>query len=416
MSLTSTLDLAQLVDTLCRESLTLFAVDTAAIFLREDDKPADSAGQNEQAGESGYHLVCRTAAGEGSDDMMGTIAGTDQPFGLVSRTARTGRGFVIHNAHDATPSANGAPSAPAANAMLSVPIMKEREVIGVLLLLDLHNPSRFGDADLARVTIVAAQAGLALSNARLYQETRRRAAEQSSLYEIGLAVSATLNLDEQLKIIYEQIVRHFDLQAFYVALRSERPDTLSFPFFIEMGRQKEAFERSVSDAGLAGWILEHRRALVVGDLQREVDHLPTMPGEMGERSGGVAYIGIPLVVKSDAIGVLALERSSLEPFTSDEQRFLLSLTQQVAFAVDNARLHQQARRTGAQQALLYQASRRIAGAAGPRDFACCNCGGLESRFGISLSHRIFGGRGSRRPHCGGGFPRHRWARCFNLSS
>src|SRR5206468_3730855 len=96
-----------------------------------------------------------------------------------------------------------------AQSLMSIPLVKEREVIGVFVVADVHNAARFDEGDLTRAAIVASQAALALANARLYEETQRRAAEQTSLYEIGLAVSSTLNLEEQLQIIYDQVARHF---------------------------------------------------------------------------------------------------------------------------------------------------------------------------------------------------------------
>ncbi|HZQ10826.1 MAG TPA: GAF domain-containing protein, partial [Anaerolineae bacterium] len=365
----------QLIEILCRESLTLFAVDTAAIYIREVGRDAlrdearnslarmtgsDVLFATDYSGERA-RLVCRAAAGWGRDVLLGNQVDVDQLGNLITRTLRLGRGFILHDARTSSQLAPEMREAVQPEACLAVPIMKERDVIGVLLLSDRQDAQRFGEPDLARAAIVASQAGLAISNARLYQEAQRRAKEQSSLYEIGLAISSTLDLNEQLRIIYDQVAKHFQLIGFDIAL-CEDQDRLNFALFIDQGKQLEPFTMPISQAGFAGYVVSSRRALVIDDIRRQWDSLPVKPGEHGQPQETASYIGIPLMIKSEAIGVMALQRAPVEPFTPDEQRFLFSLAQQVAFAVDNARLHQQSKRSGAQQSLLYQASRRIAGA------------------------------------------------------
>ncbi len=375
MTITSTLDVVQLIETLCRESVTLFSVDTAAIYIRETVRGGRvdargnagrgaSNGDGSNNGESSSEravLVCQAAAGWGREALLDNQVDVDQLGNLLARTLRLGRGFIVHEARQSPQLGLDVREAMQLEACLAVPIMKERDAIGVLVLFDRQDAHRFGDPELARATIVASQAGLVISNARLFQESQRRAKEQTSLYEIGLAVSSTLDLDEQLRIIYEQITKHFALVGFDIALR-EGADQLNFALFIDQGKQLESFRKPLSDAGFAGWVVNSRRPLIIDDIRRQWDTLPVKPGERGAPNETASYSGIPLMIKSEAIGVMALQRIPIEPFTIDEQRFLYALAQQVAFAVDNARLHQQSQRSGAQQSLLYQASRRIAGA------------------------------------------------------
>lgn len=389
LTVTSTLDLVQLIEILCRESLALFNTDTAAIYLREEGREparplregpignqsapgaADSVGRSMRlnlmrddtasVNSERARLVCRAAAGAARETLVGTFVDVDQLGNLLARTMRLARGFVVHDASTSPQISADFRQLAQPEACLAVPIMKERDVIGVLLLSDRQDAERFGEPELARATIVASQAGLAISNARLLQEAQRRAKEQSSLYEIGLAVSSTLDLQEQLRIIYDQVARHFTLSGFDIALRDEN-DGLNFALFIDQSKPLEPFTRPLQDAGFAGWVVTSRRPLVIDDVARQWEALPVKPGEHGAPSETASYIGIPLMIKSEAIGVMALQRVPVEPFTADEQRFLFALAQQVAFAVDNARLHEQSKRSAAQQSLLYQASRRIAGA------------------------------------------------------
>lgn len=372
MTVTATLDLVPLIEVLCREALTLFAVQSAAIYIREARRESAKAELAATPGalesqasvllnQACVDLVCRAAAGFGCEALRGHTVQAEELTNLLARTLRLARGFVVHEARTSAQLPEDLREFLAPEACLVVPIMKERDVIGVLLLADSQDAQRFGEPELARAAIVASQAGLAISNARLYSEAQRRAKEQSSLHEIGLAVSSTLDLNEQLRIMYSHIVKHFQLTGFDVALR-EGVDQLRFVMCMDRGEALEPFTRDLAEAGLAGWVVQNRAPLIIDDLARQQETLPVTPGEVGTPQDTASYIGIPLMIKAEAIGVMALQRSPVEPFTLDEQQFLFALAQQVAFAVDNARLHEQSKRRANQQSLLYQASRRIAGA------------------------------------------------------
>ncbi|MGB8643756.1 MAG: GAF domain-containing protein [Anaerolineae bacterium] len=360
LALSSTLDMAQLADLVCREAMSIFRVDGSAIFLRES-VPATQTGP---VGETKLerHLTCQAIAGVVKPEARSLRVESTDVTNLLVRTARGARGAIIQNAHESPQLTAEWRSLLNARALMAVPLIKERDVIGVLILVDANNPTRFDDSEMARVSILATQAALAISNARLYDETQQRAAEVSSLYEIGLTVSSTLDLKEQLHIIYEQITRHFHPYSFYIGFVEENSEHITIPIISEQGQLLEPFGRHIEDLGFTAWMIQTRRPLVIDDIARDWDQLPVKPVHIGKPTMTSSYFGIPLLSKGRVIGCLALERVPVEPFTLDEQRFLMSLGQQVAVAVDSARLHEQERRIAAQQGLLYQTSRKIASA------------------------------------------------------
>lgn len=349
MTLSSTFELFELMEILCHEAVALFAVDVAAIYLREEARGTASAAGGDEAAS----LVCRAAAGSRRELLLGSRVALDQLDNPVARALHLARGFIVH--HAMIPNPPAAPVQPGSKhivgasersvsltlqACLAVPMMKEREGIGVLLLGDLLDPQRFDESDLARATIVASQAGLAIANARLYQETQRRAQEQASLYKIGLAISSTLDIVKQLEIISDQMTRLFRTNTSYIALCEEN-DMLHFALFVDQGKRLEPFSVPLQKAGFAGWVVQSQQPLVIDDVRRRWDELPTKPGERERPSEIASYIGMPLLIKSQAIGVMALARASVEPFSIEEQRLLTALAQQAAIALENARLHQQ---------------------------------------------------------------------------
>ena len=91
---------------------------------------------------------------------------------------------------------------------MSVPLIFHDRVIGVITLYNKQDERSFTEDDLQFLTTIASSAAVAVENAAMYErmedlasEARTRAQELSILYDIGTAMSTTLNLDRLLRII-----------------------------------------------------------------------------------------------------------------------------------------------------------------------------------------------------------------------
>ncbi len=101
------------------------------------------------------------------------------------------------------PSGGGA-SARRAKSWLGVPIMPGDRSIGVISVQSTTRDGRFTDADARLLGTIAANVGVAVQNARLYNEARRSAREMAALAEVGREMSARLELSVVLELIAER--------------------------------------------------------------------------------------------------------------------------------------------------------------------------------------------------------------------
>jgi GAF domain-containing protein len=97
-----------------------------------------------------------------------------------------------------------APVGVSSKSYLGVPFVVGEEAIGVISVQSTQQEGRFGEADVHLLTTIAANVGVAIQNARLYQETQRSAREMAALAEVGRDVSATLDLPT----VLERIAAH----------------------------------------------------------------------------------------------------------------------------------------------------------------------------------------------------------------
>ena len=92
-----------------------------------------------------------------------------------------------------------------AKSYLGVPILAGDRAIGAISVQSTTREGRFGEADARLLSTIAANVGVAIQNARLYQEAHRRGDEMAALAEVGQEISATLDVQAVLERIGERV-------------------------------------------------------------------------------------------------------------------------------------------------------------------------------------------------------------------
>jgi GAF domain-containing protein/CheY-like chemotaxis protein len=237
-----------------------------------------------------------------------------------------------------------------ARSYLGVPILIGDEAIGVISVQSTTREGRFGETDARVLSTIAANVGVALRNARLYDETRRRAQEMAVLAEVGREISSTLDPSAVLELIAERARTLLDADTSAVYL-PDGPDRLHA--VVAVGSIADAVRESPIDRGVG----------IVGDIAHSgvaelVNHSADDPRAQhiegtNEESADDRLMAAPLSVRGEVAGVIAVWRTSgSRLFTNADLSFLVGLSQQAAIALENARLFGEAEmsREAAEQA------------------------------------------------------------------
>jgi GAF domain-containing protein/DNA-binding response OmpR family regulator len=267
--------------------------------------------------------------------------------GLTSRVITSGHSMRLDTTEQAT--ALGAHWVGATTeSYLAAPIRAGDRVLGVISVAEVR-PAAFSEADERLLTTLSASMGVALENARLFDETRQRAAELAVVNSVGQAVAAQLDLDALLERLGDQLREVFAADIVYVALHDPATDLIEFPYYSEDGVHR-AQEPIRHGEGLTSRILESREPLLLNqDAQFE------RLGTRGIGTPASSYLGVPIFVGEDAIGVISLQSTDATGrFGESETRLLATLAANVGVAIQNARLYAaaQAAQADAEQANL----------------------------------------------------------------
>ena len=111
--------------------------------------------------------------------------------------------------------------------MVAISLQAKEQAFGVLLLGS-PDARRFTPAELRLLLALGHQIGMAVENSLLIQQTSRRSEELHVLNEIGRALSSTLNKEDLLRKIWEELRRLFDVENFYIASLDTIRDEMHF--------------------------------------------------------------------------------------------------------------------------------------------------------------------------------------------
>ena len=241
---------------------------------------------------------------------------------------------------------------------LGVPILAGERVLGVVALESLERDA-FGDADMRLLGTLASSMGVALENARLFDETRRllsetdrRAAELAIVNSVGTALSGELDLDTLIGQLGDQMRETFDADLVYVALLDRETDTIEFAYYSEGGVHLPQPPMALGE-GLTSQILQTRLPLL---LNREAQ----FEGVARVGTPASSYLGVPILAGDQAIGVVSVQSTTQQGrFGEDDQRLLSTLAANVGVAIQNARLYREAQRQAGEMAALAEAAAEI---------------------------------------------------------
>ena len=221
--------------------------------------------------------------------------------------------------------------------------------------LVLGKPADPAAPTLARVRTVelfAQQVASIIENARLYEESQRERGRGEAISDIARAVSASLRQDEVMHLSLRHAVALLHADGAALALQHE--DQLIVVAGIGPGETLAGAPVPMNDS-LAGLAVRERRANIVNDSSHPDAYTPTRIAASIERT-----INAPLLSVTGAIGVLTVINRAT-PFTQDDAAVLQRLADQVAAAISNARLYEEARATAERYRQAVEDERRARG-------------------------------------------------------
>ena len=248
--------------------------------------------------------------------------------------------------------------------VMSAPLIGEDGAIGSLTV---HSQTRgaFDEANAELLEVLASQAAIAVTNARLYEQLgeessalARQTDSQRRLLQINQRLLSTLEPASVLELVADGLrnVVWYDNLSVY---RVDEDEGVLRPLFARERNAEAVLNFPIPrGSGLTWWCVEHREPVMLNDALND-SRLIQIPGTAAEEE---AIIIVPLVSGDDVIGAMNIGRSGGEEvgFTEADFELVQLFAAQAAVAITNARLYEELRERADAQRSLAEIAAQIA--------------------------------------------------------
>ncbi|HFQ93093.1 MAG TPA: PAS domain S-box protein, partial [Anaerolineae bacterium] len=146
--------------------------------------------------------------------------------------------------------------------LLMAPIIMQDDVVGLVACSTTDEPRRFSQLEIELVQTVTNLIGNRIEQTYLYEAERRQWAHSRTLQELGLVLTSSLDLDDVLNTIGNQILSLMDVSSCTIMLL-ESSDELVWRAMIGLPEEIRRIGRQRVGEGLSGWVAAHRQTLQV---------------------------------------------------------------------------------------------------------------------------------------------------------
>jgi GAF domain-containing protein/DNA-binding response OmpR family regulator len=224
---------------------------------------------------------------------------------------------------------------------MGVPIVSGEKVLGVVSVQS-YRPYAFDEHQLRLLSTLALSMGVALENARLFDETQRRNAELAIINSVQAALSARMDIQAIYEAVGDKIQEIFDAQVVDIGLYDPAEKLIHFPYTIERGVRFP--DEPMELVGFRKHVIETRQPLMINEDALGANEKYGNPRAwQGEAAKSILYV--PMVMRGEARGVISLQNLDREnAFSQSDLRLLQTLSNSMSVALENAHLFDETQR------------------------------------------------------------------------
>ncbi len=256
--------------------------------------------------------------------------------GILGVVLQEGQSLRLHDLNQHPMSAGFPANHPPMRSFLGVPITFKGMVLGNLYLTDKIGEEEFSTEDENIVSLFAAQAAVAIENARLYETETRRSAQLDVLNLMGQELTRIFDVDRLLERVADLMREGFQYQNIQIFWIDRENNAIQVRALAGKVKDKLVIgDNRPLDRGIAGWVARTGQTALCNDV-REDSRYHAVPG-----FDTAAELAVPVMVKDETVAVINVDGAEPHIFDDSDVKTLETLADQLGVAMENISLYLQ---------------------------------------------------------------------------
>jgi sigma-B regulation protein RsbU (phosphoserine phosphatase) len=267
---------------------------------------------------------------------------------VVGFVADKGEVLVVNDtSRDSTYFAN--PLTPKTRAEAAIPLKVGDRIVGVLDVQSTYAYA-FSTDNLRILQILADQLAIAVINTELFAETQEHLAQHRLLHHITTTAASGTTLDEALQSAVNGLQVTLGGDRVSILLVDREKKILEIKAAV--GYAEDVFALRIPiGSGITGWAAAHRKTIRINDVLQDTRYIEGSPTR--------SELAIPLLYRSEMLGVLNVESEQVAAYAENDEELLGTLGGSLAAIIANARLLEQIRAQAERERILFEISDKI---------------------------------------------------------
>ena len=223
-------------------------------------------------------------------------------------------------------------------AWIGIPLFVKEKLTGIMVTQKYKDDTPYSDKEVEFLNIISGQIAIAINRKSEEEALLKSENINRSLFKISSAVSASQNLKELYQVIHNSLADVIDVTNFFIALHYKEQNRITFPYYVdEYDDFGDTHIQALDTNSLTNWVITSGAPVYLDETQLKeralknqvIGHVP------------LVWFGVPLKVKGDTIGVMVTQSyTNSELYTPKDRELLISVSDQIAQAIDKKRAEQ----------------------------------------------------------------------------
>jgi signal transduction histidine kinase len=232
----------------------------------------------------------------------------------------------------------GSKDVEALRTVLSVPILKGNDLLGIVGIYTLEEVRPFTDKQIVLVETFADQAAIAIDNVRLLDELRQSLQQQTATADVLKVISrSTFDLQVVLNTLVESAARLCEAEMASINRQFGQVyrQIAGYGFSREFEKFMEEHPIQIGRGTTVARAIQEKKPIQIPDVFAD----PEFTNQEAAKIGGVRSVAaVPMFKDNEAIGVIAVYRREVRPFTEKQIELVQTFADQAVIAIENVRL------------------------------------------------------------------------------